>query len=65
MIEYQLLHLNELKGFMPPFVGTDAERRALARWLQSLNPQPMMLEPTHPGVKAESQTTDAPEATKP
>lgn len=35
-VDYQLQHLNELKGFMPPFIGTDAERRALARWLASL-----------------------------
>lgn len=33
----QLGHLDELKGFMPPFVGTDAERRVLAQWLSSLN----------------------------
>ena len=31
----QLLHLDKLKGFMPPFVGTDAEREALATWLAS------------------------------
>jgi cytochrome bd-type quinol oxidase subunit 1 len=35
-VDYQLQHLNELKGFMPPFVGSDAERRALARWLAYL-----------------------------
>jgi cytochrome bd-type quinol oxidase subunit 1 len=35
-IDYQLQHLSELKGFMPPFVGTEAERRALARWLGHL-----------------------------
>ena len=38
MIDYQLVHLNELKGFMPPFVGTEAERKALGAWLASLNP---------------------------
>lgn len=65
MIEYQLLHLNELKGFMPPFVGNEAERRALAAWLQSLNPRPILLEPAHPGIKAESGSSDTPEATKP
>ncbi len=54
MIDYQLLHLNELKGFMPPFVGTDAERRALVAWLASLNPQPATREPQPPGVHAES-----------
>lgn len=40
MIEYQLRHLNELKGFMPPFVGTEAELQALADWLLQLNPLP-------------------------
>jgi mono/diheme cytochrome c family protein len=35
-VDYQLQHLNELKGFMPPFIGTPAERRALARWLAYL-----------------------------
>jgi cytochrome bd-type quinol oxidase subunit 1 len=32
----QLRHLDELKGFMPPFVGTEEERRALAHYLASL-----------------------------
>ena len=32
----QLKNLNELKGFMPPFAGTDEERRALAHYLASL-----------------------------
>jgi mono/diheme cytochrome c family protein len=35
-IDYQLQHLNELKGFMPPFLGTEHERRVLARWLADL-----------------------------
>jgi cytochrome bd-type quinol oxidase subunit 1 len=65
MIDYQLLHLNELKGFMPPFVGTDAERRALKAWLLSLNPQPTMREPVHPGVQAEAPDAERPGATKP
>jgi len=39
-LDFQLRRLNELKGFMPPFVGTDAERRALVEWLYSLNPPP-------------------------
>jgi cytochrome bd-type quinol oxidase subunit 1/mono/diheme cytochrome c family protein len=38
LIDYSLLHLNQLKGFMPPFIGSEAERRALAAWLASLNP---------------------------
>jgi len=32
-IDFQLSRLDELKGFMPPFAGTPAERHALARWL--------------------------------
>jgi mono/diheme cytochrome c family protein len=65
MIEYQLLHLNELKGFMPPFVGSDAERRALAEWLLTLNPQPVRLEPAHVGEKAEAQDSAPGGTTKP
>jgi hypothetical protein len=40
MIDYQLVHLDSLKGFMPAFVGTEAERQALGAWLASLNPVP-------------------------
>ncbi len=32
-IDYQLQRMNELKGYMPPFVGNEVERRALAAWL--------------------------------
>lgn len=32
----QLKNLDELKGFMPPFMGADEERRALAHYLASL-----------------------------
>ncbi len=39
--DYQLRHLNRLKGFMPPFTGTEEERRALAAYLASLNPRPL------------------------
>jgi len=35
-IDFQLRHLNELKGFMPPFLGTEQERKALAAWLAEL-----------------------------
>lgn len=35
-LDHQIEHLNELKGFMPPFVGTPEERRVLARWLYDL-----------------------------
>jgi mono/diheme cytochrome c family protein len=59
MIDYQLVHLNALKGFMPPFVGTDAERQALGAWLASLNPPPASIA-IEPGAStAESQSTDA------
>jgi mono/diheme cytochrome c family protein len=45
-IDYQLKHLSELKGFMPPFMGTDEERQALAAWLADLNPTvPPVTEP--------------------
>ncbi len=40
LVDYSLRHLNELKGFMPPFVGTEEERRALGEWLLQLNPRP-------------------------
>jgi mono/diheme cytochrome c family protein len=59
MIDYQLVHLNVLKGFMPPFVGSDAERQALGAWLASLNPPPASIA-IEPGASAaESQSTDA------
>ena len=38
-LDYQLSRLDTLKGFMPPFTGTAAERRALAQYLVSLNPE--------------------------
>jgi len=45
-IDFQLQHLSELKGFMPPFMGTDLERRALAAWLADLNSRvPPITEP--------------------
>lgn len=37
MITLQLTHLDRLKGFMPPFLGTAAERDALAAYLAGLN----------------------------
>lgn len=36
-LDRQLTQLDTLKGFMPPFTGTAAERRALAHYLASLN----------------------------
>ena len=36
----QLQHLDTLKGFMPPFMGNDAERRDLALWLATLQAAP-------------------------
>ncbi len=35
-LDDQLGHLNELKSFMPPFIGTVEERQLLARWLVQL-----------------------------
>jgi mono/diheme cytochrome c family protein len=35
----QITHLDELKSFMPPFAGNDAEREALALWIVSLDPE--------------------------
>jgi hypothetical protein len=32
-IDHQIGRLENLRGVMPPFAGTDTERRALARWL--------------------------------
>jgi mono/diheme cytochrome c family protein len=56
MIDYQLVHLSELKGFMPPFVGTEAERKALGAWLASLNPAPasVAIEPGPSAVQGQS-----------
>jgi len=65
MIDYQLLHLNELKGFMPPFVGTEEERRALAKWLVELNPQPRTLQPEYPGEKARAAPEPGPGGPQP
>lgn len=38
MLRFNIDHLRRLKGFMPPFVGTDAEKDALAEYLFGLNP---------------------------
>jgi len=65
MIDYQLQHLNELKAFMPPFTGTEAERQALAQWLAGLNPQPAISPPTYPGEKAQAAPDARPGASKP
>ncbi len=52
-IEYQLQRLNELKGYMPPFVGTEAERRALASWLADIGRRPAFSPlPVQPGAIA-------------
>lgn len=48
-IDYQLQHLNMLKGYMPPFMGTADERRALARWLASLSPEQAPTRAESPG----------------
>jgi hypothetical protein len=58
MIDYQLVHLSALKGFMPPFVGTDAEQQALGAWLASLNPLPASIA-IEPGPSAaKNRSTD-------
>ncbi len=36
-IESQIEHLSQLKGFMPPFMGSESEKKALAKWLYELN----------------------------
>jgi hypothetical protein len=35
-INNQLEHLNQLKGFMPPFIGTPEERKLLSTWIYQL-----------------------------
>lgn len=47
-IDQQLRDLDTLKGFMPPFAGTDEERRALAAYLASLGAGNHPTIPTHP-----------------
>ncbi len=52
-IDYQLQRMNELKGYMPPFVGTAAERRALAHWLREIGRRPAFSPlPSSPGSVA-------------
>lgn len=41
-LDQQLQHLDELRGRMPPFAGTAAERRALAKWLESVAAKPSL-----------------------
>jgi len=60
MIDYQLAHLGSLKGFMPGFVGTEAERQALGAWLVSLNPLPASIT-IQPEAAAGSPATDTTE----
>jgi len=64
MIDYQLQHLNELKGFMPPFVGTTEERQALALWLVNLNPE-LAPEPAYPAEKTGAAPPTNPGEPKP
>jgi mono/diheme cytochrome c family protein len=52
-IDYQLQRLNELKGYMPPFIGNEAERRALAHWLAEVGRMPpFSTVPAQPGAIA-------------
>jgi cytochrome bd-type quinol oxidase subunit 1 len=49
-IDYQLQRLDELKGYMPPFIGTEVERRALAHWLAEVGRRPAFSAlPVQPG----------------
>jgi len=59
MIDYQLDHLASLKGFMPPFVGTETERRALGAWLASLNPPPASISIEPEAAAADTQPQGA------
>jgi hypothetical protein len=57
MIDYQMDHLSSLKGFMPVFAGTEAERQALGAWLATLNPPPasISIEPEAAAVEIRAQ----------
>jgi mono/diheme cytochrome c family protein len=59
LIDYQLAHLNSLKGFMPAFVGSEAERQALGAWLASLNPMPTNIAIEPVPSAGEAQSNDA------
>ena len=59
MIDYQLDHLSSLKGFMPAFVGTEAERQALGAWLATLNPLPASITVGPEASAVEIQAQDA------
>lgn len=39
-LDVQIQNLDQLKGYMPPFLGTEEERKALVEWLYSLNNPP-------------------------
>jgi len=58
MIDYQLAHLSSLKGYMPGFVGTEAERQALGAWLVTLNPLPADITIQPEASAAGSQATE-------
>jgi hypothetical protein len=67
MIDYQLDHLSSLKGFMPAFAGTEAERQALGAWLATLNPPPgsVSIEPEAAAVEIQAQDAIAEGAPQP
>jgi hypothetical protein len=67
MIDYQLEHLSQLKGFMPPFAGTESERKALGAWLANLNPPAgrIEIEPKIGDEKAQNPPQPTPGATQP
>jgi len=39
-LDMQIQKLDQLKGYMPPFLGNEEERKALVEWLYSLNNPP-------------------------
>lgn len=45
-----LRHLDKLKGYMPPFTGTEEELQALASYLESLQPAQPAAAPTPPAA---------------
>lgn len=63
LLDTNIQHLDRLKGFMPPFVGTDAERRALVAYLETLNEPSRQAPPPvgwqRPGSAAPAGATSA------
>jgi hypothetical protein len=65
-LDVQLQHLNELKGFMPPFTGSEAERKALAKWLHKIGQEgPFGREPLPRTIASHQLTATRPEEVAP